>query len=215
MLTTAAGVLLAAGAGTRFGMPKVLAAHGEWLAAGVDALLRGGCGEVVVVLGAAIVDVPAAARAVVAADWSDGLSASLRTGLSAVDADNVVVHTVDTPDVGADVVRRVLDAARSSSSGLARARYLGAPGHPVVVARRHVPELLRGLRGDEGARSFLSERDDVIAVDCADLAIGRDIDTAGGAGNPTEAGGAGNPTEAGGAGNPTEAGGAGNPTEAG
>lgn len=172
-------MLLAAGAGTRFGLPKVRAAHGEWLASGVDALHRGGCEDVVVVLGAAIVDVPAPARVVIAEDWSDGLSASLRAGLTAVDADYVVLHTVDSPDVGADVVRRVLDAARSSSSGLARARYHGAPGHPVVMARRHRPELLEQLHGDEGARSFLSARDDVVEVDCADLATGRDIDCAG------------------------------------
>jgi len=176
MSPTAAGVLLAAGAGTRFGMPKVLAAQGEWLASAVTALHRGGCDDVVVVLGAAIVDVPAPARSVIAADWSDGLSASLRAGLSAVDADFAVLHTVDTPDVGADVVVRVLGAARSSSSGLARAVYGGAPGHPVVVARRHWAKLLRGLQGDEGARSFLSARSDVVEVGCADLASGRDID---------------------------------------
>ncbi|MFI5509547.1 NTP transferase domain-containing protein [Mycobacterium sp. NPDC051804] len=179
MSSTASGVLLAAGAGTRFGMPKVLAAQGEWLTSAVTALHLGGCDEVVVVLGAAIVDVPAPARAVIAPDWSDGLSASLRTGLSAVDADYAVVHTVDTPDVRADVVTRVLAAARSSMSGLARAFYGDVPGHPVVIANRHWPELLRGLRGDEGARAFLSARSDVTEVNCADLATGRDIDTPG------------------------------------
>ncbi len=176
MSPTAAGVLLAAGAGTRFGMPKVLAAHGEWLISAVAALHRGGCDDVVVVLGAAIVDVPAPARAVIATDWSDGLSASLRAGLSAVEADFAVLHTVDTPDVGADVVARVLAAAQSSSSGLARAVYGDAPGHPVVMANRHWAELLRGLQGDEGARAFLSARRDVVEVDCSDLATGRDID---------------------------------------
>jgi nicotine blue oxidoreductase len=179
MSPTAAGVLLAAGAGTRFGMPKVLAAHGDWLDSAVTALHRGGCGEVVVVLGAAIVEVPAPASAVIATDWSDGISASLRAGLSAVEADFAVLHTVDTPDVGADVVARVLAAAQSSSSGLARAVYGGAPGHPVVVANRHWAELIRGLHGDEGARAFLSARRDVVKVDCVDLATGRDIDTPG------------------------------------
>ena len=129
-----------------------------------------------VVLGAAIVDVPAPARAVIAEDWSEGLSASLRAGLSAVDADHAVLHTVDTPDVGAEVVRRVLTAAQAAPSGLARATYADTPGHPVVVARRHWAALLRGLRGDQGARVFLSSRDDVVSVPCADLAAGRDID---------------------------------------
>ena len=175
----ATGVLLAAGAGSRFGMPKVLARQGEWLCAGVAALHGGGCDDVVVVLGAAIVDVPAPARAVVADDWADGLSASLRAGLSAVQdgsAEYAVLHTVDTPDVGADVVRRVLDAARSSGSGLARACYGDTPGHPVVIGRGHWQELIGGLAGDEGARPFLRARPDVVEVDCADLATGSDID---------------------------------------
>jgi CTP:molybdopterin cytidylyltransferase MocA len=160
-------------------MPKVLAEQGEWLRAGVAALGGGGCDDVVVVLGAAIVDVPAPARAVAAHDWAEGLSASLRAGLSAVQegpAQYVVLHTVDTPDVSADVVRRVLDTARSSASGLARARYGDTPGHPVVIARTHWPALLGGLAGDEGARPFLRLHPDVVEVDCADLASGLDID---------------------------------------
>jgi len=177
MSSTAAGVVLAAGAGTRFGMPKVLAAQGEWLTSAITALHHGGCADLVVVLGAAIVDVPAPARIVIATDWADGLSASLRAGLSAVAADYAVLHTVDTPDVGAAVVSRVLAAARSSTSGLARAVYGDAPGHPVVVANRHWAELLGGLHGDQGARAFLSARSDVVEVDCGDLATGRDIDT--------------------------------------
>ena len=172
----AAGVLLAAGAGTRYGMPKVLADDGRWLSACVTALAEGGCDDVVVVLGAALVDVPAPARAVTAEDWETGLSASVRAGVQAVDAAYVVLHAVDTPDVGPDAVRRVLAAARSSAAGLARARYGDRPGHPVVIARRHWPDLLDGLRGDEGARLFLGGRTDVVAVDCADLASGQDID---------------------------------------
>ncbi|MCV7023412.1 NTP transferase domain-containing protein [Mycolicibacterium novocastrense] len=176
MTPKVAGVLLAAGAGTRYGMPKVLAAQGEWLRAAVDALSDGGCGDVVVVLGAAVVEVPRPARAVFAEAWADGMSASLRAGLSAVEADYAVLHTVDTPDVGADVVRRVVTAAMTAESGLARARYGRSPGHPVVIARRHWAALLEEVHGDEGARSFLAARDDVVAVDCADLATGRDID---------------------------------------
>jgi CTP:molybdopterin cytidylyltransferase MocA len=174
---TTAGVLLAAGAGTRYGMPKVLAVGGAWLRAGVAALASGGCDDVVVVLGAAVVDVPVPARAVIAENWSEGLSASVRAGVAAVDASYVVLHTVDAPDIGADVVRRVLDAARSSPSGLARARYGPRPGHPVAIAREHWPDLLEGLRGDEGARAFLADRTDIVVVDCADLASGQDIDT--------------------------------------
>jgi len=130
------------------------------------------------VLGAAVVDVPAPARAVLAQDWRRGPGASLRAGLESVpEADFAVVLTVDTPDIGADVVSRVLAAARAVPSGIARARYGRRPGHPVVIARRHWPALLGALRDGEGARGFLAGRDDVRAVDCADLAGGADIDT--------------------------------------
>ena len=173
------GIVLAAGAGTRYGMPKVLAGNGQWLRCAVAALDDGGCHDVVVVLGAAIADVPAPARAVVASDWAEGMSASLRAGISALAAgaaDYAVLLTVDTPDIGATAVRRVLAAARTSPSGIARACYGERPGHPVVIARHHWPELLGNVRGDEGARSFLASRADVTQVDCADLATGADID---------------------------------------
>jgi nicotine blue oxidoreductase len=103
------------------------------------------------------------------------MSASLRAGLAAIDGfDLAVLSLVDTPDVGADVIRRVLAAA--SPSGLARALYDGKPGHPVVVAREHWPGLVASLHGDEGARSFLAGRDDVAVVECGDLATGVDVD---------------------------------------
>jgi CTP:molybdopterin cytidylyltransferase MocA len=173
------GVVLAAGAGTRYGKPKVLAGDGQWLRSAVSALSGGGCDDVVVVLGAAIVEVPAPARPVVAPDWAEGMSASLRAGIGALESGTAayaVLITVDTPDIGADVVRRVLAAARASSSGLARAGYGHRPGHPVVIARRHWPDLAASAVGDQGARAFLRERADVTRVDCADLATGADID---------------------------------------
>lgn len=175
---SAAGVLLAAGAGVRYGQPKVRAEGGAWLRLAVSALHDGGCGDVVVVLGAAVVELPWPARAVVADDWADGISASVRAGLLSLPetAEYAVLTTVDTPDVGAPAVRRVLAAARSSESGLARARYGERPGHPVVIARRHWPQVLDGLSGDDGAGPFLRARDDVVAVDCADLGSGADVD---------------------------------------
>ena len=170
-------MLLAAGAGSRFGMPKVLAEQGEWLRRAVAALAEGGCDDVVVVLGAAVVDVPQPARAVVAQDWASGMSASVRAGLAAIgDADVAVLHLVDLPDVGPDVVARVLDAVASSTTGLVRATYSGRPGHPVAVARDHWPALLATLRGDDGARGFLEGHGGLLTVECGDLASGVDVD---------------------------------------
>jgi len=171
------GVLLAAGAGRRYGKPKVLV--DGWLDIAVGALRDGGCADVVLVLGAAQVAAPPGVTAVTAPQWREGLSASVRTGLAQADrmhADYAVLHVIDTPDVGPAVVARVLGRAVASGSGLARAHYGDRPGHPVVIARRHWPAVLSGLSGDQGAGAYLRGRHDVEIVDCSDLAGGFDID---------------------------------------
>lgn len=172
------GVLLAAGAGRRYGKPKVLV--DGWLDIAVGALRDGGCADIVLVLGAAEVAAPPGVTAISAPRWQEGLSASLRTGLAQADrmnADYAVLHVIDTPDVGPGVVERVLSRATTAASGLARAYFGDRPGHPVVVARRYWPELLARLSGDHGAGEYLRGRPDVEIVDCSDLAGGQDIDT--------------------------------------
>jgi molybdenum cofactor cytidylyltransferase len=171
------GVLLAAGAGRRYGKPKVLV--DGWLTAAVTALRDGGCDDVILVLGAAAVPAPPGVTAVIAPDWHTGLSASVRAGLAHADragADYAVLHVVDTPDVGPAVVTRVLQRALASRSGLARAYYGDRPGHPAVIARGHWPALIDGLAGDRGAAAYLRAARDVENVDCSDLATGRDHD---------------------------------------
>ena len=171
------GVLLAAGAGRRYGKPKVLV--DGWLDTAVAALRDGGCTDIVLVLGAAEVAPPPGVIAITARNWHEGISASVRAGLMQVDcmqADYAVLHVIDTPDVGAAVVSRVLGRALSSESGLARAYFGERPGHPVVIARWHWSEVLALISGDRGAGAYLSTRRDVEVVDCADLAGGQDID---------------------------------------
>ena len=171
------GVLLAAGAGQRYGKPKVLV--DGWLDTAVAALRDGGCADVVLVLGAAQIAPPPGVTAVTARYWHEGLSASVRAGLVQADqmhADYAVLHVIDTPDVDAAVVSRVLDRALGSESGLARAYFGERPGHPVVIARRHWPGVLALISGDRGAGAYLSARRDIETVDCADLAGGQDID---------------------------------------
>jgi molybdenum cofactor cytidylyltransferase len=171
------GVLLAAGAGRRYGKPKVLV--DGWLEIAVRALRDGGCADVVVVLGAAEVTGPPGVFTVTARDWHEGLSASVRTGLAQADraqAEFAMLHVIDTPDVGAEVVARVLDRALASRSGLARAYFGDRPAHPVVLARRHWLGVLAAMSGDAGAGAYLRSRADVENVECSDLASGCDVD---------------------------------------
>jgi len=176
---TTTGLLLAAGAGRRMGRPKALV--DTWLVDAVMVLRDGGCARVTVVLGAAAevarpllegYDV----EVVVADDWADGMGASLRTGLRSLptQATAALVNLVDLPDVGADVVRRLLDRPVSAHT-LARATYDETPGHPVLIGRDHWAGVIESATGDQGARSYLGGHE-VARVECGDLATGRDVD---------------------------------------
>ena len=83
---------------------------------------------------------------------------------------------MDLPDVGADVVRRVL-AAATGPQVLARAAYAGEPGHPVLLGRDHWAAVAESATGDRGARDYLAAHD-VTLVECGDLATGADRDFA-------------------------------------
>jgi CTP:molybdopterin cytidylyltransferase MocA len=156
----------------------------------VGALLEGGCADVVVVLGAEAEEARAVlgrdgwlddpdVRVVEAGDWDEGMGASLRSGLAALPshADTVLVTLVDLPDVGAEVVDRMVAVAAGRTT-LARATYHGRPGHPVLLGRDHWAGVAATATGDTGARDYLATRD-VRAVECGDLATGRDMDRPG------------------------------------
>lgn len=189
------GLLLAAGSGSRMGRPKALVRDPDgqsWLRRSVQVLLDGGCTGVTVVLGAAVdpaldlladLDPDQEVATVVAEGWDEGMGASLRAGLAALAdggagaGDAVLVHLVDLPDVGADVVRRVL-AAPVGPTTLRRAVYDGHPGHPVLLGRAHWTEITRTATGDRGARDHLAAHPPE-EVECGDLAGGGDVDRRG------------------------------------
>jgi len=179
-----AGLVLAAGAGRRFGRPKALVPYrGRLLVRrAADTLRDAGCSPVVVVLGASADEVRAAApdlpEVVVNPDWSAGMGSSLRAGLSALAgsaADAVVVLLVDMPGVTAEAVRRV--STRAEADALAMGGYDGRRGHPVLLGRNHWAGVAAAATGDRGARDYLrAHADQVRVVPVADVADDSDID---------------------------------------
>jgi CTP:molybdopterin cytidylyltransferase MocA len=175
-----AGILLAAGGGSRLGQPKALVElGGEPLVQRGVALLRdGGTAPVIVVTGAVAVDLPGI-LAVHNPHWRTGMGSSLSAGLATVpdSCSAAVVALVDQPLVGAEAVRRLI-AAHASGASVAVAAYDGAPRNPVLIGREHWPEVAALAVGDAGARPFLRAHPDLVTlVECGDTGRPDDVDT--------------------------------------
>jgi molybdenum cofactor cytidylyltransferase len=173
-----AGLVLAAGGGTRFGAEsKQLADLGgrpllQWAVDAQCAVAE--LNRVVVVLGAHAEEIGqrlrfGRAETVVCPDWASGQAASLRRGLAALSgAARVVVTLGDAPLVTAAVIARF---AREPPR--TRATYGGRPGHPVVLGRDEMMTLT-SLTGDHGARDVLRGGP---LIEVGHLCSGRDVDT--------------------------------------
>ncbi len=185
-----AGLVLAAGAGRRYGMPKALVPYeGSLLVERAYRLVAAFCDPVFVVLGAAADQITSRAdlgHAVVLVnpDWDTGMGSSLRTGLAALTAlptefrgpeavDAVLVHLVDIPGMTAAAIRRV--ASYATPDVLAVATYNGVRGHPVLLGHAHWAAVVETAVGDQGARSYLAAQE-ASEVECADVADPGDLD---------------------------------------
>jgi molybdenum cofactor cytidylyltransferase len=175
------GLVLAAGAGVRFGegsgASKLLAElNGRPL---LEYAIRAQCevseiDRVVVVLGSRASSIVSAvsfgrAEPIVCPDWERGQSASLRFGLAALSGvDRVIVTLGDEPLITSSVVAMFVGQPPGT-----RAVYDGRPGHPVVLGAEQI-RALSSVRGDQGARSVLRGGR---VIECAGMCSGRDVDT--------------------------------------
>jgi len=181
-----AGVVLAAGSGSRFGGAKQLAEldskplleHALRAVEAVPAIDR-----VVVVLGSRADEVRAGVdfggtEVVVCEDWETGQSASLRKGIAAIagDAQAAVITLGDMPRVTAQVIALFADiAGEHGARARARAVYNGVPGHPVVLGSAYFGAVA-DIEGDVGARHLL-RRIGVFKIECSHLCSAIDVDT--------------------------------------
>ena len=183
-MTAVAAVVLAAGGGRRYGMPKALIQlDGSLLVERAVRTARAVCDPVLVVLGAAAVEVWQRADldgATVLAnrDWESGMASSLRTGLDGLRGwpgrvDAALITLVDMPGMTPAALERM--AAGAAPDALAVATYDGVRAHPVLLGRNHWAGVTATATGDEGARRYLADHD-VVEVDCTGLADPTDLD---------------------------------------
>ena len=176
-----AGLILAAGEGSRFGPePKLLAelggrpllAHAIQAQCSVPELER-----VVVVLGAHAEVLRSGvdfmrAEPVVCERWEEGQALSLRRGIEYLTDGSavrkVIVTLGDQPCMTPELIARFIVEPPGT-----RALYGGRPGHPVVLGPVQM-RAIAGLRGDHGAREILQGGN---TVECGTVSAGRDVDT--------------------------------------
>jgi molybdenum cofactor cytidylyltransferase len=168
-----AGLVLAAGASTRFGSPKVLARlHGRPLLEHVlDALRTAGIEHIVVVLGNFADEVEDGI------DWLDEvrvrnpdprlLSGSLQVGLAAVDELDppvraAIVMLADQPRTRPDVIRALVAASRGSDRPIVVPRYADGGGPNPILVRHDAFDLADEANGDRGLGPLIDERPELV-----------------------------------------------------
>ena len=180
-------IVLAAGAGRRFGGGKLCSLFwGRPLVTwAVEAALATRVAGVTVVVGADADRVGIALsayqdhrlRIVTCPDWNVGLSRSLQCGLGSLPRDTraVLLFLGDMPCVSSQLADQLLCAVLSGAPA-AMPVCEGLPAHPVAIASSHFPGL-RGLTGDRGARSFLTDLPDGVQIHTDDCGSLFDVDT--------------------------------------
>jgi CTP:molybdopterin cytidylyltransferase MocA/SAM-dependent methyltransferase len=165
-------LVLAAGAGSRFGGGKLLARIGgrPVLQHVLDALATAGVLQVVVVLGRDAEAVEAAIdwraeRRVVNPDPERGLASSLHVGFEAVGpgAGAVLVALGDQPLVSAEVVRSLVDAPDEGGRPIVVPAYADERGRNPVLLRPAAFPLVAEAAGDRGLGPVLEANPGLVA----------------------------------------------------
>lgn len=182
-----AAIVLAAGESRRWGKDnKLLALVGgtPMVRRTVEAALAAEVGPVIVITGHQPQKIRSALKGLEvtfarAADFADGMAASLKTGINAVPADcaGALICLGDMPYVLPDTARLLAKSYKPRGPWVALVpTWEGDRGNPVLIGRPLFPEMLR-LTGDHGAKGVLagvSER--VLEVPVGDSGVLRDVD---------------------------------------
>ena len=172
-----AAIVLAAGAGRRFGGNKLSAPfNGEPLLAHALRAARAAPVSRVIVVCPPAFDTAAWPDVETVRIVSNELSASLKAGIAAAKgADGAFIFLGDMPLVPHGIAAEL--AANLGDNLAAMPRWQGKPGHPVLLTSRAFP-MIAGLTGDQGAGKLLMARNDVAFFDTEDEGVLLDIDRA-------------------------------------
>src|SRR5215813_7669922 len=180
------GLVLGAGASSRYGQPKQrLSFRGTSLLGWVvnQAERAKGLDEVIVVLGRAADEIRMKvafgnAKVVENPVFGDGCASSYRVGIGALDprSDAIMVLLGDQPGVDPETINRMADEWRQGDGQIALASYQGRKGHPMLFAKPLFDKLV-GLHGDKAAWKLVDANPDLVRLIPFDRPFPEDINT--------------------------------------
>jgi|GEM_PF-76375 xanthine dehydrogenase accessory factor len=179
-------IILAAGASTRMGQPKLLLPFGDStiIQTVIQNTVKSLVSNVVVVLGShreeimekisgeniSIADNP---------DFASGMLSSVQAGLRKLPAGTgaVMILLADQPMITQATIEKMADVYRHSDKGIVIAAHKGKRGHPIIFNRRYVEEILQP--GHENSmHDFINKHHgEILEVETDTSEILRDIDT--------------------------------------
>ncbi len=183
-----AAIVLAAGTSSRMGETKQLLPFGDStvLEQTLKNLQASKVDEIVLVLGAAAETIQQQLSAsskdlktVFNPDYGEGMSSSLRKGLSAVGKDiaAALIVLADQPFIQPATFNQIIDHYRHSQARIVIPTHDGTRGNPVLLDRSIFPEVM-ALKGDTGFRAIFGQNQDEIAkVEVKDQGVLLDIDS--------------------------------------
>jgi molybdenum cofactor cytidylyltransferase len=138
--------------------------------------------EIVVVLGYQAQEIrqnisSAHVKVVVNPEFREGLSSSIKSGLSKVAKTSAVMILLgDQPLIGKEIINRLIDELRRGTRGIIVPVYNKIRGHPVVFSPFYRGELL-ALQGDVGGKGVVrAHPEDIAEVNIDSEAVICDID---------------------------------------
>jgi molybdenum cofactor cytidylyltransferase len=180
------GMVLGAGASSRFGQPKQLLPYrGSTLLGWVidQAERANGLDEVIVVLGRAADEIREKvdfgnAKVVENPVFGEGCASSYRVGIEALDprSDAIMILLGDQPGVDPETIDRVAGEWRQGDGQIALASYQGRKGHPMLFAKPLFEQLV-GLHGDKAAWKLVDANPDLVRLIPFDRPFPEDINT--------------------------------------
>ena len=161
-------IILAAGAATRMGRPKQLLSYQgrSLILHAVEVALASLCQPIIVVLGAYAEQIKPelmlkAVQVVENSQWQEGMSSSIRAGISMLlktnsKLDAVIISLADQPLVSPQILNQLIYSYQETQKVIIASKYNETTGVPALFSNSLFPELMQ-LKGDKGAKALIQK----------------------------------------------------------